>query len=104
MIQSLGISRPLWYPLVKAHLGRIHYTSFEHAIWNKTSFLHYYPYPQGWQEPSIALYYRLIALTACMIKLFEKIINSHLIWFLEKGGHLSILSVAIDIHALLLTF
>lgn len=32
---------------------------------------------------------RPIILTACMMKLFEEMVNSRLVWFLEKESHLS---------------
>lgn len=47
------------------------------------------PIPKPGKDSSIPLNYRPIALTSCMMKLLEKIVNTRLVWFLEKGGHLT---------------
>ena len=46
------------------------------------------PIPKPGKETSLPLNYRPIAFTVCMMKVFE-IVNNALVWFLEKGGHLS---------------
>ena len=60
-------------------------------IWESANFLHQWgaatviPIPKpnkGYTDP---LSYRLIALTSCLCKVLECIINSHLIWYLEKS-------------------
>lgn len=39
------------------------------------------------KDPSSHLHYRTISLTTCFIKLiFEKMVNTGLVWVLEKGG------------------
>ena len=47
------------------------------------------PIPKPGKDVSFPLNYRPITLTVCMMKVFEKMVNTRLIWFLEKGGHLS---------------
>ena len=49
------------------------------------------PIPKPGKDASLSLNYRPIALTVCMMKVFKKMVNIRLVWFLEKGGHLSAL-------------
>ena len=41
------------------------------------------------KDAFLPLNYRPITLTICMMKVFEKMVNTRLVWFLEKGGHFS---------------
>ena len=41
------------------------------------------------KDHSVPQGFRPIALTSCLCKLFEKMVNVRLTWFLEQGGHLS---------------
>ena len=47
------------------------------------------PIPNPGKDPANPLYYRPIALTSCLMKAFEKMVNARLVWFLEKNTHLS---------------
>ena len=47
------------------------------------------PIPKPGKDAFIPLNYRPIALTICMMKVFEKMVNTRLIWFLENVDHLS---------------
>lgn len=47
------------------------------------------PIPKPGKDPANPLHYRPIALTSCLIKVFEKMVNVRLVWFLEKHTHLS---------------
>ena len=47
------------------------------------------PFPKQGKDHSIATNFRPIALTSCLCKLLEKIINVRLVWFHEKGGFIS---------------
>ncbi|KAK4327289.1 hypothetical protein Pmani_002230 [Petrolisthes manimaculis] len=47
------------------------------------------PFPKPCKDSSVALNYRPIALTSCLCKLFEKMVNVRLVYFLERGDFLS---------------
>merc|ERR1719154_507516 len=44
------------------------------------------PIPKPGKDHSNPLNYRPISLTSCLCKLFEKMVNSRLVWYLEKEG------------------
>ena len=50
---------------------------------------HRYPVLKTRKDPSIPLHYRPTALTAFIMKLFEKMVNTRLVWVVENGGHVS---------------
>ena len=70
--------------------------SFYNHIWTSHEF------PSGWREAVIipilkqgkdgtdALHYRPIALTSCVCKLLESMVNRRLVWFLENTGFFDI--------------
>ena len=47
------------------------------------------PIPKPGKDPLKAINYRPIALTSCMCKVVERMVNERLIWYLEKHGLLS---------------
>jgi ribonuclease HI len=47
------------------------------------------PFPKPGKDHSIATNYRPIALTSCLCKLMERMVNFRLVWFLEYYKHLS---------------
>ncbi|MBJ5695554.1 hypothetical protein JGG83_23160, partial [Salmonella enterica subsp. enterica serovar Derby] len=47
------------------------------------------PFPQPGQDPTDPSNYRPIALTSCLCKLLERMVNARLMWFLETNGVLS---------------
>ena len=47
------------------------------------------PIPKPNKDHSTPLNFRPISLTSCLCKLYEKIINQRLMWYLENGKHLS---------------
>ena len=47
------------------------------------------PFPKPGKDPSHPTSYRPIALTSCLCKVMEKMINNRLVWFLEKHNILS---------------
>ena len=64
--------------------------SLFNRIWSEDSFPHQWqtaivlPFLKAGKNPLVPSNYRPIALTSCLCKLLEKIINSRLIWFLES--------------------
>ena len=59
---------------------------YVHLSWKSAIVI---PIPKPGKDASLPLNYRPIALTGCMMKVFEKMVNTHLVWFLEKISHLS---------------
>ena len=47
------------------------------------------PIPKPNKDNTDPLYYRPISLTSCLCKLFEKMINVRLMWYLERHAHIS---------------
>ncbi len=56
------------------------------SIWKLANAI---PIPKPGKDHSEPLNYRLIALTSCVCKTMERIINARLVWFLESNGLLS---------------
>ena len=44
------------------------------------------PIPKPWEDNTDPSNYSAIALTSCLCKTLERMINTHLIWFLESNG------------------
>ena len=69
--------------------------SFYNFIWTSHDF------PEGWNQATVVpvlkpgkdgsdpLHFRPIALTSCLCKLFERMVNKRLVWFLERTGFFS---------------
>ena len=47
------------------------------------------PYPNSQKDPAEPYNYRPIALTSCLCKTLERMINKRLTWFLESNNHIS---------------
>ena len=47
------------------------------------------PIPKPGKDHLLATNYRPISLTSCLCKVLEKMVNGRLMWYLEKGNHLS---------------
>ena len=47
------------------------------------------PIPKPWKDPGEPNNYRPIALTSCLCKTLERMINKRLTWFLESNNHIS---------------
>ena len=62
-----------------------HSSNFPH-IWEMATIL---PFSKPGKDPSIPASYRPIALTSCLCKLMEKMVNTRLIWYLEHNKILS---------------
>ncbi|MEL6986791.1 MAG: reverse transcriptase domain-containing protein [Bacteroidota bacterium] len=61
----------------------------EHAfptVWESATIL---PFNKPGKDKMLPCNYRPIALTSCICKLMEKMVNARLVWYLEKGNHLS---------------
>ncbi len=56
------------------------------AAWKQAVIL---PIPKPGKDHSVVSNFRPISLTSCSCKLFEKMVNTRLVYFLEKGGWLS---------------
>ena len=56
------------------------------TVWELAKIL---PFAKPGKDCSVAGNYRPIALTSCLCKIMEKMINVRLMWYLERGGHLS---------------
>ncbi|GBN89415.1 RNA-directed DNA polymerase from mobile element jockey [Araneus ventricosus] len=56
------------------------------ALWCKGVVV---PIPEPGKDPHNPSNYRPIALTSCLCKLMERIVNTRLVYFLEETGHLS---------------
>lgn len=54
--------------------------------WRKATVI---PIPKPGKDHTNPTNYRPIALTSCLCKLIEKLVNQRLVWFLEKNGKLS---------------
>ena len=53
------------------------------SVWKLATII---PIPKPGKDHSNPLNYRPISLTSCLCKLFEKMVNSRLVWYLEKEG------------------
>ena len=68
--------------------------SLFNRIWSEDSFPHQWltaivlPFLKAGKDPLLPNHYRPIALTSCLCKLLEKIINARLVWFLESHSTL----------------
>ena len=56
------------------------------SIWEMALVL---PFPKPGKDPTLPSSYRPIALTSCLCKLMERMVNTRLVWFLERTGVLS---------------
>lgn len=56
--------------------------------WSKATVI---PLPKSGKDPTIPGNYRPIALTSCICKTFERMVNDRLMWYLESNGILSTL-------------
>jgi len=48
------------------------------------------PVPKPGKDPSVPNNYRPIALTSCLCKTMERMVNGRLVWYLESQNHLSV--------------
>ena len=67
-------------------LNRLWSTKQVPSIWNKEVKI---PILKPGKDPSLPESYRPISLTSCICKLFERMVNHRLMWFLEKNNILS---------------
>ena len=67
-------------------INRIYREHSYPKLWEKAKFL---PFLKPKKDPSITGNYRPIALTSCVCKLMEKMVNTRLMWYLERGKYLS---------------
>ena len=64
-------------------------------IWRESNFpsawelAHILPFAKPGKDSTLAFNYRPIALTSCLCKLMEKMVNVRLVWYLERNGILS---------------
>ena len=62
---------------------------FENAFPSSWELAHILPFSKPGKDSSKVTNYRPIALTSCLCKLMEKMVNARLVWFLERKGILS---------------
>ena len=62
---------------------------FENAFPSSWELTHILPFSKPGKDSSKVTNYRPIALTSCLCKLMEKMVNARLVWFLERKAILS---------------
>ena len=67
-------------------LNRIFKESYFPKDWEKFLML---PFAKPGKDSKLVTNYRPIALTSCLCKLMEKMVNCRLVWYLEQRGYLS---------------
>ena len=67
-------------------INRIYKESYFPKDWEKFFML---PFAKPGKDSKFACNYRPIALTSCLCKLMEKMVNCRLVWYLEQKGYLS---------------
>ena len=69
-----------------AVINRIWKESAYPSMWELAIVL---PFLKPGKESSLPSNYRPIALTSCMAKLMEKMVNERLVWYLERNEYIS---------------
>ena len=67
-------------------INRIWHESNFPSVWENATVL---PFSKPGKDRFLPMNYRPIALTSCLCKLMEKMVNVRLVWFLERKGILS---------------